>query len=901
MRYVWKCLLLLVLCSSAEATTWYVRTDGGSYGTTSTTCNGQTDAAYTGGNGPNCAVNHPFEVLGIKDNNPRTQRIAGGDTVIIKNGSYRMGHTPGVYDGGSCYTAWTGDCFMVPLPSGPNSSTKTKIYGEGYASCTTKPELWGSNAAYMIFNLEGTSNVDIQCLDITDHDDCGGNSGNNCSGTSDPYATAGVRGWNGSNVEFTNVKVHGMAATGMYLGKQTDLSMTDVQIYGNGMSGIDQDNPSHSGNNSWSGTSTFTRVDVNWNGCAENYPVDGGYNNCTDQNDSGYGDGWGSPGGGTSGSFTFVDSEFRFNTSDGLDLLYLGDPAALITIERTLFEGNVGNAVKVGGGDVILRNNAVIANCGLWDDLAFTGPNFAACRAGGNAVVVYLGGGGNADIVNNTIVGEPDILIEVFGCDGGEALNVKNNVLVGTTQYGGGDTTAWKYEYDGCTGSEFVGSNNVIYGTQGSGQCTGQSNCSTSDPLLISANFTTEVFDLRLQVGSPAIDLGLDSGTVVGQTTVPTVDLNSAARTADSVDAGAYEYAAGGAPTIITTTLPNGQVGVAYSQQVTVTGGTTPYTACDETSGALPAGSPAFTSTANGSGCLIAGTPTGVEVASFTERVTDNAAQTDSQALSITIIAASPTITTTTMPGGIVGFAYSYQILYSGGQTPVGWTTVAGAHCGGLSLGATTGIVSGTPTTAETCNFTVRVTDDNSNTDDQALSITISASQGVIVSTVNPGSNSVVVRYGFADLPYSADCNAQIYSGETQVGSDLTTEGASRRVSVITGLLASTSYTAVMSCDVPSGEDEVSFTTFPASSGAQTVSLQFGTPAITLPSVARLTVEYDDNEALSTPATSQNTNCATGCTVNLSLTAGLYYYRWKWQTAADVVLATSAIQALPVP
>lgn len=892
-------IVLALLASGAEAATWYVRTDGGSYGTTSTTCNGQTDAAYTGGNGPNCAVNHPFEVLGTYAGTPRVQRIAGGDTVIIKNGSYRMGYTAGTYDTGSCYSAWTYDCIPAALPSGPNASTKTKIYGEGYASCTTKPELWMTHGASWALSLESTSNADIRCLDITDHDDCGGNSGNSCSG-SNPWGRRGIVGWSGSNNNMQDVLVHGLAYTGVMMGKQTDFTATNLDVYGNGLSGFDQDHPSHSGDNSWAGTSTFSGLSLSWNGCAENYPVDGGYNNCTDQNDSGYGDGWGSPSGGTAGSFTFTDSEFLNNTSDALDLLYLNDVNSLVTVDRVKFEGNVGNLIKIGNGKGIVRNSQIIANCGVWDGRSYKGANFSTCRAGGNAIVFDLGGGGLADVVNNTIVGEADILIEVFGCDGGEALNVKNNVLVGTTQYGGGDTTSWKYEYSGCTGSEFVGSNNVIYGVKESTPCSGQSDCSTSNPNVVSANFTTDVFDLRLQSGSPAIDLGLNSGTTVGQTTIPTVDFNGDARPATDVDAGALEFSAGGPPTIITTSLPNGQVGVAYSQQITVTGGTTPYTACDETSGALPAGSPAFTSTANGSGCLIAGTPTGVEVASFTERVTDNAAQTDSQALSITIIAANPTITTTTMPDGVVGFAYSHQILYSGGQTPVSWSTVAGSHCGGLSLGASTGIISGTPTTAETCNFTVRVTDANTNTDDQALSITIGASVGTIVSAANPGSSGVVIRFGFVGLPYSADCNAVVYQSGSPVGSDLTTEGPARRTSVITGLTPSTAYTATMSCDVPSGEDNISFSTFAASTGAQTVPLQFGAPPAILVGAARLTVEYDDNEALSSPATSQNTSCGSGCTVNLSLSAGLYYYRHKWQTAADVVLATSAVQALQV-
>jgi hypothetical protein len=840
------------------------------------------------------------------------QRIAGGDTVIIKNGSYRMGATPGLYESGSCHTAWSYDCYTFPIPSGPNPSNKTKIYGEGYASCSTKPELWGAGATRRVLNLDGSSNVDLRCLDITDHDDCGGNDSNfSCPTYSSTvlWAGAGLYYYSGSNNELTDVDIHGFASGGIYAGKQTAFAVTRVNIRGNALVGFDQDTAN--ADDSWSGTNTFDEMRVMWAGCSENYPVDGGYIGCTDQNNSGYGDGWGSPNGGTAGSFTFTDGEFSHNTSDGLDMLYNSDANALITIDRMYFEGNVGQAVKVGGAKAIIRNSGVVANCGFWDGVSSKGSAFSTCRAGGNAIVVGLGGD-LVDIVNNSIVGEPDILIDVFGCNGGETLNIQNNIIVGTTQYGGGDTTAWAYFYDGCSAGTLVTSStakqNVIYNVQNGSPCSSQSNCLYQDPQFTSANFTTDVFDLRLQSSSPAIDHGLNSGTTVGQTTVPTVDINGDARPASDVDSGAYEYGASNDPVMEACSLPAGTVGVAYDQTISVTGGDTPYTACDETSGSLPAGSPAFASTAVSGGCQITGTPTSAGTSNFTERVTDSSAATDSEACVLVINAGAPTITTTDIADGTVGYPYSDQVSASGGTLPYTFSDVSGnlgsGACSGLSIAAS-GVVSGTPTVAGTCNFTARVTDDDSQTDDQALSFSIGSANLVMsVPQVQALATSVTARYGAQGLPYEANCTTTLQnSGGTEIDSDTSTEGPARRNVSFTGLTAATTYRLVFACEgaTPPDVSPSVFTTLATPSGGdRTVPIVFGAPPAFLSGAARITVDYDDNEALSTPASVQNTSCGSGCTVNLTLPAGLYYYRHKWQTAADAVLATSSIQPLLV-
>ena len=113
---------------------------------------------------------------------------------------------------------------------------------------------------------------------------------------------------------------------------------------------------------------------------------------------------------------------------------------------------------------------------------------------------------------------------------------------------------------------------------------------------------------------------------------------------------------------------------------------------------------------------------------SFTVEVTDSAAQTDTQALSIDARAPLQ-ITTTSLPGGTAGQAYSASVQASGGKTPYSWSLAAGSLPPGLALSGTTGAVTGTPTSPGTYAFTVRADDSGTpgRSDTQALSIAIGA------------------------------------------------------------------------------------------------------------------------------------------------------------------------------
>jgi len=67
-------------------------------------------------------------------------------------------------------------------------------------------------------------------------------------------------------------------------------------------------------------------------------------------------------------------------------------------------------------------------------------------------------------------------------------------------------------------------------------------------------------------------------------------------------------------------------------------------------------------------------------------------------------------IETTSLSSGTVGVSYNLSLSASGGKTPYSWSIVSGNLPSGLNLN-TSGIISGTPTTKGTYNFTVQVRD----------------------------------------------------------------------------------------------------------------------------------------------------------------------------------------------
>jgi large repetitive protein len=162
-------------------------------------------------------------------------------------------------------------------------------------------------------------------------------------------------------------------------------------------------------------------------------------------------------------------------------------------------------------------------------------------------------------------------------------------------------------------------------------------------------------------------------------------------------------------PTITTTSLPTAPLNGAYNAPVTATGGVPPLS-WSITAGALPAGLSLAKSTTDT--VQITGKATAAGSSTFTITVTDSSAADPPSSQQFTIVVSSLAITTTSpLPSGTVGTAYSQQFTATGGTGTDTWTVASGSTLpGGLSL-SSAGVLSGTPTTAGTFMFGITATD----------------------------------------------------------------------------------------------------------------------------------------------------------------------------------------------
>lgn len=105
-------------------------------------------------------------------------------------------------------------------------------------------------------------------------------------------------------------------------------------------------------------------------------------------------------------------------------------------------------------------------------------------------------------------------------------------------------------------------------------------------------------------------------------------------------------------------------------------------------------------------------------------------------------------ITTTSLPSGQVGVAYSTTLAATGGTPPYTWTTTSGTLPAGLMLTASTGAISGTPTVSVTnLALTFQVKDSGSPAQSKTadLTLTIAPAPGVAVS-ISPRRGGVAIN-----------------------------------------------------------------------------------------------------------------------------------------------------------
>ena len=285
------------------------------------------------------------------------------------------------------------------------------------------------------------------------------------------------------------------------------------------------------------------------------------------------------------------------------------------------------------------------------------------------------------------------------------------------------------------------------------------------------------------------------SGTGAG--TTPAVSLSPTSLTFASQAVGSTSAAQ-------TVTLKNTGAGALSISGIAASGNFAETSACPSS---LPAGasctiSVSFTPTA-------AGTLTGAVT------FTDNAAASPQQvSLSGTGAATALAITTTSLPSGVVGTAYSMTLTAVNGTAPYTWTDspCSGACNTGMGF-STAGILAGTPVNAGTTTFTMTVTDAAGNTASKQLSITIAAAPTPAVS------------FSPTSLTFASQT-----VGTTSAAQTITLKNTGAGALAISGIAASGNFAETTACpsSLPAGAScTISVTFTPTAAGTPTGAITF--------------------------------------------------------------------------
>jgi len=282
------------------------------------------------------------------------------------------------------------------------------------------------------------------------------------------------------------------------------------------------------------------------------------------------------------------------------------------------------------------------------------------------------------------------------------------------------------------------------------------------------------------------------SGT--GASTTPTVSLSPTSLTFASQTVGTTSAAQ-------TVTLTNTGAGALSISSIAASGNFAETNTCG-------------TSLAASASCTVSVTFTPTAAGTLTGAITftDNAAASPQAVLLSGTGATALAITTTSLPSGTVGTAYSTTLAAINGTAPYTWTdpSCSGACNTGMSF-TTAGVFSGTPANAGTSTFTFTVTDSAGHTASTQLSITIAAAATPAVS-LSPTSLT------FASQTVGTTSAAQTVT--------LTNTGAGALS--ISGIAASGSFAETTACpsSLPAGAScTISVTFTPTAAGTLTGAL----------------------------------------------------------------------------
>lgn len=232
------------------------------------------------------------------------------------------------------------------------------------------------------------------------------------------------------------------------------------------------------------------------------------------------------------------------------------------------------------------------------------------------------------------------------------------------------------------------------------------------------------------------------------------------------------------------------------------------------------------------SGASFTYTPAACEIGSdsFSYRGVNGGLVTNTRTVNITIgnPASAPAISSAAPPGGQTGVPYSHDANVTACNTLVTWSISAGALPPGLSLDASSGVISGTPTTVGTFSGTLRATYPGGLFDSQAFSIAIGLGPPTITSAATAPNGSVgVVHPGYAITA----TNSPTSFGASGLPPGLTVNPATGAITGTPTDASGSPYIATVTASngvAPSASQNVTFNIVPAINSAPTASGQTG-------------------------------------------------------------------------
>jgi hypothetical protein len=186
------------------------------------------------------------------------------------------------------------------------------------------------------------------------------------------------------------------------------------------------------------------------------------------------------------------------------------------------------------------------------------------------------------------------------------------------------------------------------------------------------------------------------------------------------------------------------------------------------------------------SGGLLTGTPTVAGTASFTVQATSGA-QNSTQALAV-LVDPLLALTTSSLPNDTIAKPYNQALTVFGGTLVYTWSVQSGVLPPGLTMSAS-GVITGTPTTAGTYGFTIKVTS-GTQVAARAYTVVIASAAPVAITTSALPGGLVTTAYsqGLAATGGNGTYTWTLTAGSLPLGLTLSSAGLISGTPTATGI-----------------------------------------------------------------------------------------------------------------